>query len=230
MRCMFPYKQFAEAEAESSKKAAEVESTLTAATSTSHCAPKDGNEHQNMTKWTRFEHQNFQAVLLQCSRWEVAYTNNFIKSTKCAVQMSNPDSICIFGWFTSPCNPKGPSPHNHCIMHFHLLFTRKTRKLAFLLMPIKCYLIIDNTMLPITTCVPSRVVSCKINLQTPFSLISMSCSKLGSLKILSFNSSSKPKEVNWRPMSNFLMYAKFSLTVYAAITREMQSSSMEYGT
>jgi len=169
MRCMFPYKRFAEAEGETSKKAAEVEHILAAATSTSRCVPADGNTHRGMTQWTRSERQKFQAVLLQCSRWEVDYANELIKSTKCGMQTSNPDSICDACLAVSL---------DDSLLHairkvrlctvvssysFHLLFPRKIRKLAFLPMPVKCYSINVNNMLPIITCVPSRIVSSRIS-------------------------------------------------------------------
>lgn len=94
MRCMFSYKRFPEVEAETSKKAAEVGSILAAATSTSRRVPDDGNTRREMAQWTQSERQKFQAVLIQCSRWEVDYANEFVKSTNCAMKTSNTDSIC----------------------------------------------------------------------------------------------------------------------------------------
>ncbi|KAJ3502810.1 hypothetical protein NLJ89_g8719 [Agrocybe chaxingu] len=97
-RTLFPYKTFGDADlnakigATTKKSVAEV---LKAAANTAPAqVPPNGTKKAPARDWTAAERQRFQAVLQQCSRWEVDYTNMFIRSTRCEVNTKNANAIC----------------------------------------------------------------------------------------------------------------------------------------
>ncbi|KAJ3489093.1 hypothetical protein NLJ89_g11559 [Agrocybe chaxingu] len=98
-RTLFPYKGFVEDADLTSKigatsKAKIVDALKAAGNTASTQVPADGTLKASARHWTASERQRFQAVLRQCSRWEVDYTNSFIRSTHCEVNTANLDEIC----------------------------------------------------------------------------------------------------------------------------------------
>jgi hypothetical protein len=59
--------------------------------------PECGNETQKVAHFTDEEKAKLDETLVAWARWEVDYTNGFVKSTKCSGVTRNSDGIC------SPC-------------------------------------------------------------------------------------------------------------------------------
>jgi hypothetical protein len=59
--------------------------------------PENGNKSQKVGHFTNAEKAKLDETLIAWARWEVDYTNGFVKSTKCSGVTQNDDGIC------SPC-------------------------------------------------------------------------------------------------------------------------------
>jgi hypothetical protein len=56
--------------------------------------PDDGNKAVKGVHWTESEKKAMDLYLMAWARWEVDYTNGFVRSTKCRGTTTNKEGIC----------------------------------------------------------------------------------------------------------------------------------------
>jgi hypothetical protein len=90
MRQALPYKAFPKIESEA--RGADAKAVPVPPSSAD--IPPNGNKHVDERDWTEAERKKVDSALKAHARWEVAYTDRYIKSTHCEGTTVNVSQVC----------------------------------------------------------------------------------------------------------------------------------------